>query len=285
MFNYADGCCYETQKKSKESAELFGGFDKVFCFGKQHLDPQYLLENAVILNHRQGAGLWIWKYPLALRLLDNEDAFGKQVPENSYLCYCDSDILFTGPLDLAIDCLKRDTHNQSVMVFRSWNWHASSTQTKRDAFILCEADSPQYTETAGRVGGFWIFKKDDFSRAFFNTLYKYSIVPQIIIPPPRQPQYNIDDPLDNQMGKQNYPGFLRHSEDECLISIVAKKYDLYPYRFPAISKEGEIARVEDNLKNGGWCAPASAFTTKQYPELCPNKSNYPSFILHSSDRS
>lgn len=282
LFNYADGCCQEAQQRCKRSAELFGGFDKVYCFSRKHLDPQYCEQNKQILGRKRGAGLWVWKYHLALKILNNADKIGKRIPEGSYVCYCDSDLYFTLPIDSVIDCLSKD-FNKSVMVFRGWNWYEASTQTKRDAFILCKADEEKYTTTSMRCGGFWLFKKDNNARDFFDTISKYSLDPRIIIPPPNQPQYNVEDPFENQMGKPNYPKFLRHAEDEALITIVAKKYGLYPYRFPAITKEEETKRVSDNLRNGGWNSSAAAYTTKQYPELVSNMSNYPQVLIYSQD--
>lgn len=281
MFNYADGCCYKSQQRSKKAAELFGDFEKVFACSRRNLDERFCKQNASIINRKRGGGLWIWKYHLAIKFLSNDNNLGNQIPENSYVCYCDSDLYFFESINQAINCMKKS--NESVMIFRSWNWYESSSQTKRDAFILCGADEEKYVKTAGRVGGFWIFKKDDFSRNFFGEMAKYSVDQRIIVPPPNQPQYNVVDPLDNQMGKPNYPKFLRHSEDEALISIMAKKYSLYPYRFPVITKQEEDARVAENLKSGGWCSGPEAYTRLQYPELIPNKSDYSKFVSYSQD--
>lgn len=283
LFNFADGCCYDAQRRSKKAAELFGGFDKVFRFSKKQMDQSFCEKHKIITGRKRGAGLWIWKYYFALKLLDNSNFFGKQIPEESYVCYCDSDLYFIESIDLLINCLKKDTHNQSVMVFRGWNWYKASAQTKRDAFILCEADEKKYTQTSMRCGGFWIFKKDNTARVFFNEMMQYSLDPRIIVPPPNQPQYDVEQPLENQMGQPNYPNFLRHAEDEALITIVSKKHSLYPYRFPAITKEEEKQRVEDNLKNGGWRSQAEAYTMQQYPELVLGKSNYPKLLLYTQD--
>lgn len=274
FFNYADGCCYDMQRKAKRAATLFGGFDKAFALSKRNLSPVLYERYKNILEIKRGAGLWIWKYLLATQMLTDDNTYGKQIPEESYICYTDSDLYFLNSVDPLLECLQKDSHNKSIMVFRSWNWYKMSTQTKRDAFILCDADEDRYVTTAGRVGGFWLFKKNDIAREFFASMMQYCGDPRIIIPPCHQPQYNTEPCLDNQLGQPNYADFLRHSEDECLISIVAKKFHLYPYRFPVLTKEEEDRRVSENIHHGGWKSLPEHYTTHQYPALIPNKSNY-----------
>ena len=50
LFNYAEGCCLESQAAGKKSAEIFGGFDKVFCFSKRNMEEAYLKQNKFILK-------------------------------------------------------------------------------------------------------------------------------------------------------------------------------------------------------------------------------------------
>jgi hypothetical protein len=270
FFNYANLQCYQTQIRSRQAVEKYGGFDKIFCFGNADIEKNWYFRNRTILDNPRGAGLWIWKYHFALRLLDDP-----QIPENSYICYADCDLYFTNPIDEAIQCLEK--YGDSIMICRSPHWHKLSLIYKRDALQLCDADKEPYLSSASRAGGFYLFKKCPLTRDFFKTASNYSVDPRI-----------IDPFLPNQLGKPNYEPFLRHTEDEGLTSIVAMKFNLYPYRCVWFNKETEKLLVADEAagRTNGLSVTAPNthwYTSQQYPVLQQGRSAYSSFIKLTSD--
>ena len=189
-----------------------GGFDKVFEFRKEDIDQEFYQKNKHILNQPRGAGYWLWKFHFVMRLL-NDDS----IPEDSYIFYADSGSKFIGSIDELITVFERD--NLSVMTFRQN--HLSYIWTKRDAFILTDTDSPEYTHTGARVGGWFLLKKNDFSREFMGKCHDYGCDHRII----------SDSP--NELGVPNYDGFIENRHDETIITLVSKKYGLFPYRNPS----------------------------------------------------
>lgn len=257
---------YSLQQATAKTALEVGNIDLVIPFRNEHINWQFSMDNAGLLSAPRGAGYWLWKPYFALKMLDSPE-----IGTNDIIIYCDSKILFEKPVKPLIDVFLRD--NLSVMTFRQLA--SSKVFTKRDAFILTESDEPKYVETTQRVGGFWIFKKDDFSRHFFETMLKY------------HKDYRIISDSPSQCGINEYSQFKEHRHCESLISILAKRFDLYPYKFPYIKyipKEQEMTggqftdesyRRWQNTNPNDW----SVTTFKQYPDIITDtRSTYDGII-------
>ena len=216
-----------------------------------------------------------------MRLLTDDN-----IPENSYIFYADSGSKFIDSIDKLIEIFERD--NLSVMTFRqnlmAYVW------TKRDAFILTDSDSPEYTHTGTRVGGWFLLKKNNISREFMSQCLSYGC------------DYRIITDSANELGKPNYDGFIENRHDETIITIVSKKMKLFPYRNP--SQWGFIGDV--NMTNNEYgkkglkkmeekFGPMSTWGNKygcyfhgesldQYPYFeLDNKSTYPTILdLHKT---
>lgn len=212
LYNYARYAFFESQRLNTQSAYEVGGFDKVYQCGVEDLPQDIYEQNKQLLDAPRGAGFWVWKSLIANKLLSDEN-----IPEGSIIMYSDSGSVFINSVDHLIDVMDRD--NLNIMVFRQN--HRSRVFTKRDAFILTNSDTPEFTETQQYVGGWFLFRKNDFSRKFFAEYQAYALDPRIITNSP------------NTLDQPNYPGFLFHLEDESLTSIMSKKFNLYPYRNPS----------------------------------------------------
>ena len=276
LYNYAHNRFLKSQEKCTETGYKIGGFDKVFQFRKEDIDIDFYEKNNLILNSTRGAGYWLWKYYFAVKLL-NDDT----IPENSYIFYADSGSHFIDKIDHMIDVMERD--KSPMIVFRQN--HLSYIWTKMDMFLIMNANEPKFTHTGQRVGGWFLFKKDDFARKFFNECLDYGCDPRILTDMP------------NQLGQPNYSGFRDHRHDESLISIMAKKYDLFPYRNPSqhgfiddvnytnndYSEEGEKKMIEKFGQISKWLDKYGCYfhgeSLKQYPEITiDSKSTYPTII-------
>jgi hypothetical protein len=220
LFNFAHNKFYAAQAKNAETGLSIGGFDTAHQYRMSDIGPEFMAKNAHILNLSRGAGYWMWKYYFFDRLLTDDS-----IPEGSYIFYSDSGSHFVDSVDHLIEVLERD--QQSIQVYRQN--HASYIWTKRDMFILMDADREPFLTSCQRVGGWMLAKKDDFSRKFFAECLHYS------------QDFRIITDAGNQLGQPNYPGFRDHRHDESLITIMAKKYELFPYRNP--SQHGMIDDV------------------------------------------
>ena len=73
--------------------------------------------------------------------------------------------------------------------------------SKRNAFILLDADSHIYTDTFQYMAGIQIYKKSKFTEMFLEKVLNYSTDKRII----------TDDP--NTQGLTNYQGFIENRHD------------------------------------------------------------------------
>lgn len=226
LYNYANRRFYGSQKLNTSTGYSVGCFDTVYQYGLADFDHEYYSKNRHILDQPRGAGYWIWKYYFAKKLLSDDS-----IPEGSYIFYSDSGSVFVDSVDKLIAVMDRD--NISVMTFRQN--HLSYFWTKRDVFILMNADEPKYTHTGQRAGGWFLLKKNDDSRAFIEECYNYSL------------DYRICTDVPNTLGFANYGGFYDHRHDESLISIVSKKFDLFPYRNPSQHGFTDDVDMTDNM--------------------------------------
>lgn len=276
LYNYAHNRFLNSQERCTKTGMEVGGFDKAYQFRIDDIDVEFRDKNSAILNQPRGAGYWLWKYYFAVKLL-NDDS----IKEGDYIFYADAGSHFIDKIDHLIDVMERD--GTSLMTFRQN--HLAYIWTKRDMFLLMDADTPKFTHTAQRVGGWFLFKKNELTKKFFQECLTYSCDARILTDMP------------NQLGQPNYSGFRDHRHDESLISIMSKKYDLFPYRNPSQhgivddvyftnNRYGELGYKEMVDKFG----PISTWLDKygvyfhgeslnQYPELdIDDKSTYPTIL-------
>jgi hypothetical protein len=269
LFNYAHNKFLNSQIKNTQTGKTVGLFDKVYQFRFDDIDLDFYQKNKHILDLPRGAGYWIWKYYFALKILNDPNT-----TEDDYIFYCDSGSHFINSIDPMVDVFERD--KLSVMTYLQL--HKASKWTKRDMFILTDSDEPKFTETGLRVGGFFMFKKNNISFDFFSDCLKYA------------QDYRIITDCPNECGLPNYPDFVDHRHDEALISIISKKYNLYPYRNPCQYGIDEVLKYSQNeytkssyekhIKNGGW----DYGTFEQYPYIInDDKSDYPTIINLTRD--
>lgn len=256
------------QRLTIESAQTHGGFDEIVPFHYENLDDSFVQENAHTFGYARGAGYWIWKPHLALKMLDSSE-----VADDDILVYCDSKVIFTNSFRPVVDTFLRD--KLDIMTFRQLD--PSQIRTKRDCFVLMDADKPEYISTCQRTANLWVFKRSLIARGFLLEMLNACSDPRIL----------TDQP--NTCGLPNYEGFIEHRHDESILTILAKKYELYPYRFPyekhsKIEWEYTRGKFTDESyseyvqKNGSnqWVT-----TFRQYPDIVTDtKSNYPDCITY-----
>jgi hypothetical protein len=275
LYNYAHKKFLKSQEFCSKTGYEVGGFDKVYQFRGNDIDDNFYYKNRHILEQSRGAGYWLWKYYFADKILND-----KSIPEDSYIFYADSGSHFIDSIDKLIEVMERDKTN--MITFRQN--HMAYIWTKIDMFILMDALDKKYTHTGQRVGGWFLFKKNDFSRKFFTECLNYSC------------DYRILTDSPSELGN-NFSGFREHRHDESLISIMAKKYDLYPYRNPSqhgfaddvdftnnrYDEEGFNLMIEKFGDINTWSEKYGCYfhgeSLLQYPEInIDNKSTYPTII-------
>lgn len=210
--NYANKSFSRAQKFNLETARKFGA-DKTIAYTPEDIDATFYEKNREILDAKKGNGYYLWK-PYFLN-----KAFHEELQEGDYLIYTDAGSVFVNPIQYLIDCMERE--HVDLMTFSLELGMEEKKYNKRDALILMDCDSPQYTDTPQSIGGYVIMKKTPFVEKFLAQDLEYAQDPRII------------SEMPNTMGKENYPEFIAHRHDQAVWSLMVKKNGLIRFRDPS----------------------------------------------------
>ena len=187
---------------NKKSAIEVGEVDEYYSYGPDDIDPVFREKNKDILNRKRGNGYWIWKSYFINKTMIEKLNYG------DYLIYADAGILYMNSSHLLIDFMKKQKANM-------WAYKLTileKTYTKRDAFILMDADTPYYYDTNQYMAGIQIYKKSNYTVKFIQEWLNYCQDERIITG------------IKNTLGHHNYPGFIENRHDQTALSILIKKY-------------------------------------------------------------
>ncbi len=133
------------------------------------------------------------------------------------MIYSDGGAVYVNDITDLVDFFENEKLNILVFSLLLKEKHYS----KRDAFILLDADSSEFTETAQHPSGYIVLRKCDEAMRFVEDWNKASLDPRIV------------SDSSNKMGKENYEGFVENRHDQTALSIIAKKYGVKNYRDPS----------------------------------------------------
>ena len=91
LINYADIGFYKAQGVNSISG-IAAGFDSVIQYKKHDIEKDFSLAHSKILNHKRGAGYWLWKPYFILKTLQNTS-------EGDIIFYSDSGAQFVKKMD------------------------------------------------------------------------------------------------------------------------------------------------------------------------------------------
>jgi len=237
LYCYASAGTYDLQHVTQlqintlHSAISIGEVDRVFQLGIDDIESSFKEKYKHIMSLPRGGGYWVWKYYFANRMLNEPN-----INDGDILIYSDSKMLFTNAVSNLVEVMNRDKID--VMTF--WKPYMTDTLmfdektwTKRDCFILMDADREKYTHSMQGWGGFYIYRKSEFSRYFFNECLKYAV------------DYRVSTDSPNECGLPNYDSFKDHRHDQSILSLMAKKHNFYPYRYPTMGQfKSNICPIE-----------------------------------------
>ncbi len=226
LINYSAGLYKFSQKFNSKTGLRIANFDQVISYSPNDIDNNFYLKNKDILDAKKGAGYWLWKPYFVLKTLKEKAKFG------DLIFYCDSGVYFINKIDHLIKVMNRQDTDvlsfiQMDLIEKNW--------TKRDCFILMNADEKEFYETPQRSGGYQLIRKSKFSLQYYNEYLNYAQNPHILTD------------SSNVSGKPNYDGFQNHRHDQSIFSILAKKYKLVEVRDP--SQFGNKNRLQGGKDN------------------------------------
>ena len=203
LINYATPEFAHSRRIQTATAYAVGGFDKVIEYSPEDLDEEFRRKNEHILKHKKGGGYWLWKPYIIKKTL-------AEMGGGDFLFYADAGSLFVGPIEPLIELMRQ--RNQDVLPFQLP--HLEGHWTKRDAFILMDSDTAQYTDTKQLRASFSLWNKTTSSMKLADEWLSYA-----------QDERIITD-IPNQSDKDNYPGFQEHRHDQSIWSLLCKKHQL-----------------------------------------------------------
>lgn len=213
---YADQKFRDAARFTLETAKERGA-DNTILYGPEDVSFKFKAKNWRIYCRRtgkrlkkRGDGYWIWK-PYIIK-----DALNK-VNDGDYVLYSDATALYVNDISSLLSVF--DSEKLDYMVFTLDL--REKLFTKRDAFIILDADKPEYTDTLQHIGGYLVFRKCAKTMEFVNEWLKCCC------------DYRLITDAPNVKGRSNYPEFLDHRHDQSIISLLAKKHGMKEYRDPS----------------------------------------------------
>ena len=217
--NFADKSFRKQQFWNSKTATILGGIDKVTEYSPEDIDPSLLKQNEEMIEGSKGFGYYFWKPYLIKETL-------KTLNTGDYLVYADSGAVFLKSVKPILRYM--ETKGADIIGFRlpliEKQW------TKRDTFVLMDADTPKYTDSPQITANFFILKKSEQTKEFIDKYWAYCSDRTLI------------DVKPNKMGLDNYPEFIEHRFDQSVFSLLCKKekilvegdlsdYGVFPYQY------------------------------------------------------
>jgi hypothetical protein len=199
------------------TAKFFGKADRVFQYGPNDIDELFYTKYKTILNNSRGAGLWMWKPYIIIKTLE-------KIEYGDYLMYMDAGAYYIRSLKHLKEQLEHDEKDilLSSILLPNAHW------CKRDAFIIMDCDTKEAREMHQVEATYIFLKKTDHSMKFIKNWLEWMTNEHLV------------DDSDNILGEPNYPGFRENRHDQTVLSLLAYKEDVEPYR--GISDSSELNR-------------------------------------------
>jgi hypothetical protein len=225
LINYADRHFYQAQKLNIQTAITVAGFDRALPLGRNHLDAEFYHRNRQILDQPRGAGYWLWKPHLILKVMRQVMAL------EDVVFYCDSGCHFISSVAPIIELCRRQPEDKPIVLFTLPAEYKNRIYTKRDCFYYMGLDRVPYLDSTQILGTFLVCRKTPSAIAFLEEWLHYAQDPRILTEAP------------NECGLQNYPEFQSHRHDQSILSLLGRKHEILAV--PDISQWGNDYRPRD----------------------------------------
>lgn len=214
LVNFATPNFYKAQKKLNKSALRFG-VDHCIPYNQRILKKtEFYKKNKKILDQERGAGYWLWKPFIILETL-------RAVEDGDIVIYSDSGAEIISPLDPLIDLCRQKGGILLFNVHTPNGKHTNIMWTKRDCFVLMDADTPRFHNAEQIAGSPQLYQKTSRSMALLEEWLSYCTDERILTDIP------------NRCGHDNYIEFKDHRHDQSVLSIVALRHGVETFRDPS----------------------------------------------------
>lgn len=261
FFTYGDDNFKDSKNRIKKEAEESHFFDKIFVFGPQHLDKEFIEKTKPYILSVKGGGFWLWQSYFLKHIFS-------QMNDGDYCFYVDAgctinssgkkrffeylkmlDSTETGCVAFCMKDLKEYpwTNNLIVSVDNLYEY-----QWTNGATLEYFNSDDSIKNSFQLVAGISMFKKNELSCNLIDEYYKIAI---------SRPDLFSDDHNNGY----NVPGFKDHRHNQSVFSILRKKYNVLQVKDEvggAISLSQEdlesklipiiATRLRDSCKKRSW---------------------------------
>ncbi len=213
FINYADANYVSKQFELCRIAKESGQFDEIAPYTKASImaNEPFYEKHKSILDEKRGAGFWLWKSAIILDALHNAQ-------ENDIIVYVDcGDIFSSEDLPQLREFLlgaTKDTPTQDKDFLLTDGAFPNYQYTKRDCFVLMDADEEKYYRAIQVEAGIIVVKNTLRSRCIVEEWMNYCTDRRIVTD-------------DENTCSVNYEGFIDHRHDQSILSILKIKHNLY----------------------------------------------------------
>ena len=216
LLNYANDKYKKTQRFNSFTGKVIGGFDRIYSFGPEDIDPEYKEKYKTLLSNPRGNGLWLWKPYFILRVMENSE-------NGSYIFYSDSGAFFIRSVDLLIKSMDQDIWVSDIPLLEE-------SFTKEKCFIEMDCTSDFYRKSNQIQATFILLKNTEYAREFVRKWQSYCERPELLSP---------------NDGQDENDQLISHREDQSILSLLCKKEGVVPHRDPS-----HRGRYEEWYNNG-----------------------------------
>ena len=226
FITFAESCCDISKERALKHAMEVGGFDIAAAHDMCSVMPAFRQAHQDILFRRKGAGYWLWKPHLILKMLVENMSFGDVLMYEDAGSYLQKD---AGPL------LKLASESpQGIVVFTLKL--LEKYYTKSDTFLVMEMNDPEFIRVSYQtLASFVVLRKDCNTLQFVMEWLAYSSDARCV----------TDDA--NVLGKQNHKGFIGHRHDQSVLSLLSKKWGLLQHRDPSANADSFASAPYEQL--------------------------------------
>ena len=208
LASYADAKCYLSAFRLCHSVRG-RGIDRFRLWTPRDLPADFRRGRESILRQKRGAGYWLWKPFIILETM-------REAAEGDVVIYCDAGVEIGGDLSPLVEIASR----KGIVLFSN-RPHMQKEWTKRDAFVLLDADSPRYWDAGQLMGGFMILQNNARARDFVNKWLAAMDDERVLTDAP------------NRAGAPNFSEFREHRHDQSILSILAMRENIEIFRDPS----------------------------------------------------
>eukprot|EP00397_Hematodinium_sp_SG-2012_P009071 GEMP01009145.1.p1 GENE.GEMP01009145.1~~GEMP01009145.1.p1 ORF type:complete len:866 (+),score=209.28 GEMP01009145.1:156-2753(+) len=222
--SYAQGCCEKEQRRSSQTALEFG-CDESRSLNGTELSPEFVAKNEALLefdrtrfmHHKTPSntkGYYVWKPYILLKTLQDPT-----LPWNdTVIVYTDAGLTFINPIRGPItDALQHSDGVGFMTEMYEQDW------SKRDAFVLLDADVPSIASTHQLMSGFVALRKTALAVQFATAWLAACETRRVI----------TEEPSETALPE--YPSFRNNNDDQTAFSITFKKFG-----FTALPKVAKV---------------------------------------------